>query len=720
MASTTTTKGSPATDGRGSKPLTKRPVPFVSLVLTVPTVMILAAVLHFSVHDSMIGRSLAVLGLTVGTTALAATAYGLGAKRQRNPLIRWHVTVTVALTGLAVTLTVAIGMPRWWGLTFAVAGLFLACSWMLYRIDALRQNPQQEAEPDPLTKKLGLEHTRFGRPRHFYDAGGELTRIETPVKHGPGETAEVIQGAVAGLESVADQALRQPVPRGRSRAVPGDGAGESRLVIITKDVLAGIIPYPGPSAPGAPITVPLVSGVYEDQQPVLTYRAGGHPESPNPAGYGVMGMTRTGKTLHEQVRALEQFARLGVQLFWFDTIKGAQTIAPIRDGLDIVVASDDPQAFRKGMKALERLIRWRADTLGRHGYRAWTYDAVDDPRLKMPLLVAHFEEADVLCDIAPSEMVFLASKGLSAGVVCGFSLQRADANSMPTGLRFNLGDWSCFGCGDEYSAGFALSDATIAAGAHPENWKQSRPGYMYREGPGVAEQQWPVPARSFFVTDDEMREHTQRWAPQMTPLDAGSIAALGDWYTQVKAEMAAVDQAVRSGVDTAMSSGNGRFVADGGDSEAAEKMAARQEIDEEVQQMRESGELPEPFDERTAAIDPTQPIPPPDPQDELTWDDGKTAAPSEKDAADAFDQALREIAADPDLRDPQDPQTVVFQVGTLVDRYKFRSRPWFSARLSACADGRLVVPPGLHMTRGDKQGQYRLTRPTVAADSNGR
>jgi hypothetical protein len=318
-------------------------------------------------------------------------------------------------------------------------------------------------------------------------------------------------------------------------------------------------------------------------------------------------------------------------------------------------------------------------------------------------------------------MVFLASKGLSAGVVCGFSLQRADANSMPTGLRFNIGDWACFGCGDEYSSGFALSDATIAAGAHPENWKQSKPGYFYHEGPGVPEERWPVPARAFFVTDEEMHEHTQRWAPHMTPLDAGSVAALGDWYTQIKAEMARADEAVRSGVDTVVSSPNGRFVADDGDPDAAEKMAVRQEIVEEIREMRESGEIPPADDDETDLIDPTRPLPPVGPDDELTWDDGKKEPPSEQTAAEAFDQALREIAADPDLRDPQDPATVVFQVGTLVDRYKFRSRPWFSERLSACADGRLVVPPGMHMCRGDKPGQYRLTRPAVAAaDGNSR
>jgi hypothetical protein len=42
--------------------------------------------------------------------------------------------------------------------------------------------------------------------------------------------------------------------------------------------------------------------------------------------------------------------------------------------------------------------------------------------------------------------------------------------SMPTTARFNFGAAYCCGCGDDYSAAFALSEQTIAAGAHPENW----------------------------------------------------------------------------------------------------------------------------------------------------------------------------------------------------------------------------------------------------------
>lgn len=701
--------------GQTRKPL-QRALPFAGLLLMAPVGLIAGLALRLAVWGEPTGQALLAAGLAVATYGLAHFAYHLARSRQR--LVQLHVTVSVALTGGAEALTVAVGFPRWWITTFLVGGTFLAASWSLYRIDALRQKTDHADTEDSLKKELGLEGARFRSPQIFRDKAGEVTRIEVPVQHAPGKTVETVQGAVAGLESLAG------APRGRSRAVPdGDDASRSNLVLILKDVLATTVPWAGPSAPGSFITeFPLVSGVYEDQQPLVKFIAGDHPAAVNPSSYGYMGMTRTGKTLNAQVNALEMFTRQGVVLFWFDTIKGAQTIAPIRDGLDVVVASDDPQQFRAGMKALMALVKWRANELGRTGFRNWNRKAAE--ATGMPLVVAHFEEADALCSIAPDEMVFLASKGLSTGVLVGISLQRADATSMPTGLRFNIGNWSVFGCGDAYSSGFALSDHTIAAGAHPENWKQSKPGYLYQEGIGIGEDRWPVTARSFFADDDEMREHTQMWAQHMWPLDPGSVQALGAWYANAKAETAAQDDDARRQATTPVpASANTRRatvtarVADAADTDP--DAAVRDEIDEEIAQMIADGEIPAQLDPEANGIDPTQPVPPPAAGDELSWAPDKAAAPTAEAAAEAFDQAIQEIAADPDLRDKADPDTVVFQVDTLVERYKFRSRPWFSKRLTDCADGKITIPPGYTLTRSDKPGHYRLQRlATVTALSN--
>jgi hypothetical protein len=678
-----------------------RAMPFAGLLLMVPVWLVAGVILWSVVRDNTTARVLIAIGSVVAATLLAEFAFHLG--EHRRSIIRWHVVVTIVTIGLGEAITMAVGMPLWWALVEIFIGIVLAISWALYRLDNLRHNPSEQVKEDQLTKKLGLENTKFGKPVEHRDASGEVTRIEIPVKHGPGETVDVIQAAVPGIESLAN------APRGRSRAVPGEGAGTSKLTIITKDTIAGLLMWPGPSAPCQCITVPLCTGQYEDQQPALRYIAGGCKEAPNPSSQGWMGMTRTGKTMEAQDMLLELVTRTAVHPpIWFDTIKGAQTVRPLRDGLDVIVASDDPKTFRAGMKALVNLVKVRANLLGECGYRSWEPVCAVDLRLRMGLLYAHFEESDALCDIAPDEMVFLASKGLSTGVVCGFSLQRASAEGMPTGLRFNVGTWACFGCGDEYSAGFALSNSTIDAGAHPEVWKQGKPGCHYLEGIGIPEDRWPVARKAYYFEDDVAEAHVTAWAPQMMPLDQGSIEALGDWYTKAKADT--VTLVARWGSDTPVTSANTNQTAavtaptstptptpDSDDDDAVTQ------VKEEIDEMR----LIIDIEPETAAIDPGRPIPPPAGGDGLEW--GREQAPDRETAIEAFERALTEVAADESLRDPSSDDAVVFQVATLVDRYKFRSRPWFSEALTAMVEGEQTFP-GLILERTDVAGRYRLHR----------
>lgn len=742
MASTKSATERRESSGRGLKP---RSMPFAGLFLLPIGALAAGLAVHAAVADNVAWLALTCAGITALTCGISLVAWGLG--RSRDSLIRWLVVVTAATTGLGEAITVAVGLQRAWTTAFVITGEAFSLVWALTRIDSLRKDAKgdEQAQEDTLTKKLGLENTRFGKPKQFTDAAGEVTRIEVPVQHGPGETADVIQHAVPGLESVADQALGGNVPRGRSRAVPTDGAGASTLVIITKDVLKGMIHYPGPSSPGGCITEPIHGGVYEDQQLVVRYIAGGHEHAPNPSGSGWMGMTRTGKTMDAQTDAEEIISRRNVQMMWFDTIKGAQTVRPLRRGLDIIVASDDPKEFRKGMKALMELIKWRANELGKYGYRSWTPAAAADPRLKMPFLVPHFEEADALTEIAPEEMVFLASKGLSTGVSCGFSLQRADNTSMPTGLRFNIGNWKCFGTGDDYSAGFALSSQTIDAGAHPENWKQSKVGYHYIEGIGIDEQRWPVPAKAYFDTDQGMEAHCEMWGPRMQPLDAGSIAALGDWYVKAKAATAQLvadwdagpdaKPVVHDGVSEAspvpVSPAPAGPVASGYDEDddddgvAEIRAAVQQEIDEIGDELDRDGTYDD-MDSEAHRIDPGAPLGPIRPDAEVRWGPSKAEAPTREAAIEALGVALHEVLTGPPSTTEEDEDdesvrrepdgSVVFSVGALSKRYRFRSQPWFSEALRDAAAGAIALP-GLALEPLDRPGEYRLQGVEVTARS---
>lgn len=689
---------------RQAKGLKQRHVPFTALLGGVPVTFLGWWALHLVLRGDALRLALAVtLAEMLVGIGLAALAFHIG--KGRRPLVRWHIAASVSLAGLGGAITVAVGWRWIWVITYLSFGVLITVSWMLYRLDALRADKGDGDGEDDLKKELGLGKVRFRNAVRHEDADGKLARIEVDVDLKNGETIDTVQGALPSLESVANA-----VPL-RGRVVRGDSADKAHLTLIMQDMMKGKIPWPGPSAPGACITEPIVDGMFEDQQVSQWFLAGNHPDAPNPSSRGIMGMTRTGKTLVAQIDVLEMVTRKRVVIFWFDSIKGAQTVGPLRPAFDIVVADDvesgDPKMFRAGMKAIINLIKDRADRLGRAGYRQWTPEAAD--ALGMPFLYAHLEEADVLCDIAPDELVFIASKGLSAGVGGGISLQRASHESMPTALRFNIGTWDCFGCGDAISVGFALSDSTINAGAHPEEWRQSKPGYHYREGIGIDPQRWPVLRKGYFATDPRMAAHVTEWAPHMDKLGEEDIAALGDWYQQMKEIMRREDLGMLrtngSPPPTRLNVNRPDDEEEGEGTLEEYKRSARADIES----MRESGEIE--TDPETADIDPDRPIAVDAEAEEITWRNPPEAI-SKAAADEAFDRALFELAADPDLWDAR-RGCVVFMVGTLAERYKFRTRPWFSKRLSELKEGKAQVrhpvtrqPVNAYLEDGDKTGQY--------------
>jgi hypothetical protein len=709
------------TEDRQSRSLKTRHVPFTGLLAAVPATLLGWLLLHLAVREDMVKRVLWTLIVLVVGAGLAALAWGISSGRRT--LIRAHVAASVGLAFTAGAVTVAIGWPAGWLLTYAVLGVFLAVSWMLYRLDALRSDKSDgEGDEDGLKAELGLKNVKFNEAeKHLDPKTGKLARVEISGKLTRGATVSQVQGALPSLESVANSIEK------RGRVVGGERASEFSMTLIMEDLMKNMIPWPGPSAPGASITEPLVDGMYEDHEPLKLYIAGNHEDAANPAGRCIMGMTRNGKTMIALIDLMEMMTRRHVVVFWFDSIKGAQTVGPVRDALDIVVADDveskDPKLFRAGMKALRRLIEWRATEMGRAGFREWTPEVAE--KLGMPIVVAHFEEADILCEIAGDDMVFISSKGLSAGVIGSYSLQRADAVSMPTALRFNLGNRDCFGTGDEVSATFALDDQTIAAGARPDYWGQDKPGYLYRRGIGIPIQRRPVLAKGFFATFDQMAAHTAEWAHRMDSLDPGSVVVLGEWYQQMKQIMA---RPIGEAVPMPLSSPNGngarsstpRFVIEDEEAEEQrEREEYREKTEEEIAEMEANGEFDDDYEDEDGKgvemdVDPTQPIEPSPPGTPDVILHHAPEAPSKEAAELAFDRAAFELAADPTLWDPKTGE-VVFTVGTFVDRYGFRSRPWFSARLTAVLEGKEQIrdpetrrPANATLSRGDKPGQYRM------------
>ncbi|NUR25624.1 MAG: hypothetical protein HOV83_07200 [Catenulispora sp.] len=682
---------------RSGRSLVVRALPFVPPWALAAAVPAAGMVTHQTWGNSPVTTPIATLALAGAGAGLTALTWAISKKAAREAIIRWHSTITIAAATGAITGTMIAGLPRPWLDVVLGTGAVFAGSWNLRRFDALRSDTTERTEADSWGQVLGMPKTKPGKPL----AVG--ARIEVPLHHGPGETVRNAQQALPAIESA------RGIPAGRSRVVADvDNAGKSTLVLVEHDVLKHTIPWAGPSAPGGSITDPLNAGVYEDDQLVLLWLPASPPGakvSRPPTNLMYMGITRSGKTQTGLINTAEILTRRDVVVIWADGTKGEQTAGPIRSGLTLY--ANTVRKTRVLFKGLKAMVKARADLLGKYGFRDWRPECYDHPQLRMPFCVIHLEEADEY--IGTDEFTWLTGKALSTGCAISVSLQRADHASMPTTARYNIGAALCFGTGDDYSAQFALSEATIAAGAHPENWKASRQGYFYLESPGVDADRYPVPARGFYATDDQIAAVVDAHAHLRATLDAASIAALGEAWHLCQPTDADTPPAGAPATTAAAGRPSPRPKRETMPTEDDDRDALlAEEVAAELAELREQAarEVAEEFPEfepaegepalpRTSAASPLPAYNGPD----LPFADARPDAANQEQAEQAFDDVVRALA---------DEGKNTVSVADILARYPYRSRTWLSRRLSAVAEGAIVAPPGIGVERGEKDGTYTL------------
>lgn len=785
------TRSSRQDEGTKQRNVVDQPTPFVGLLLAPFAAMLLTWICHYAIRGWSWGEwnvegsdtymGLAIVIATLGAVAIATAAWHFSYDRQY--VWRIGLTVSAALVGLWLPVLIWVGPHRWVAVFFVLTAYIVSGVWAMPRLHVLRRDPREAEQggEDDLMRELGLKGFKFGTPNIEYDDKGEETRRVYHVKHRLGATRDVLTSALPSLETLVEG------PGGLSRVTkPEDGkSNKSVLTLMVKDPLVNRVPYHGPSRPGGSITDPALIGAYDDGDPVHVFIAGGFiPDKPlhrdgkgnivgqklPPTGYAFMGMTRAGKTVGENRLLVDGvITRNDAVICYFNKSKGDQDVAPIIDGVEVAVLADDVGAYQVGLNQIKAILTYRQRQLGRYGISAWsadrcfhnppthTVDGTYEPMERMPALVVHVGEADAILESAGEQAVYLASKGLSVGIICGWSLQRWSAYSMPTDLRFNIGCRFCYGIGDEISATFALSDQTIAAGAHPENWKNFKPGRFFVEGAGIEDNRWPVSAKTIGDEDDDalianMRRDAALWGPRMAKLDQGSVIATRGWWRRSAAETGVL-RARLTGAGTPTTTpppdqeedmprtrahaGTVRqFDAspptDEQDPTAMDlDQATRADIASttEVNGQTIRGEMITPergpdgepdeslFDEM-AAVDPRQPVPPPaDGDDGIDLSEPKPEAATRAEAELALDAALRGIAADPVFADPNDPtgRTSLVRTHQIQERYPFRARSWYSPMLAALADGERLCPPGLRVEKApDRRGEgwYRIIRTT--------
>lgn len=435
------------------------------------------------------GSPWASMGLTLSAVGITgATLWsGIEASMKRHRLVQAVATSAAASGWFAAA---AIGGPTTELAvnTWLMGGPTVALLWSVKK--AMRTNPDTAATSDNSEEKSLLAKIGLGRSQ-AKQIKVAPNKVTVPVEFDRGkqthDDAAKAAKSLAGIAGVPENAVRW-------ERDPED-AGQGQFVIVPEDMLKTPTPWPGPSAPGGSIgDAPILAGIYEDGPRADLWFCGDQNKGRNATNWQLMGMTGAGKSQGGRGTLTDLMTRRDVAVIALDPSKGVQTFGPLLGGIEW--AAFTLAECRAVLNSLPAMITARANELGRHGYDEWTPEA--GAKLNMPYLVVWCEEVAKLFREG-EDLLPIIQEIRSAGGSLVFSLQRSSHTVMDTDVRANIAGGVSFGVNSAVDAGFVLSDDTIDAGARPEQWKNLKPGYCYIEGPGIPEERFATPVRTYLL-----------------------------------------------------------------------------------------------------------------------------------------------------------------------------------------------------------------------------
>lgn len=435
--------------------------------------------------------------------------------RPRDEVLQWMGTVSAGLGGFWFIVGMLVG-PLTRGVidAWAFGGFGVCVFWTVRRMVVNGASEQQaEAQESPLVKALNGAKVQSAKAIDGRVVG------ELEVNRGS-QTVKDLQGARETIEAALPEGVR---PGALRIAKHPTDAGRARYAIVPTDPLAGEIPWPGPSAPGASIAdAPIPIGIYEDGTVAAIWLCGDDEIGRAMAHWLVMGMNGSGKSQTWVMSVADALTRYDFELHGSDHIKATQTFGPLLRYMKTVASS---------LKEAKALVNWARDEaarrfadFGERGIKQW------EKGCGYPLTMVWVEEAgDVVSD--SQSFTKLCKEVRSAGIIVVVSLQLAKHDQIDTTARSQLAGTVCHGVRDGQDATYALPDTVLDAGAAPDNWGNRKPGYAYLVAPGVDEEMWPVPLRTFRARD-----------PQI-------MAVLGEWATPVREIASAATSLVTNGLE---------------------------------------------------------------------------------------------------------------------------------------------------------------------------
>ncbi|MFE1309932.1 plasmid transfer protein TraB [Streptomyces sp. NPDC058755] len=479
------------------------------------------------------------VGLTLASVALTGATWWAGKATSQQR--RLHSAITVAAGSAWLTAACLAGPTAHpVGDLYLMGGSALALSWNIRMV--LRQNTDASGEGTDkgLLEKVGLARAQLGA------AKVEPNRVTAPLAVEAGEqTNDDVTKSLGRIASALD------LPTSAVRYNPDPTSSRrGELVIVPEDMLAEVVEWEGPSNLGGSIAEPLVIGRYDDGSPLVVWLPGDPEAGRNSTHLLIAGGTGSGKGETALNLLTEILSRRDV-IVWFSDPKAFQDFRPLLPGLDWAAEGGAPTEVM--VAAVEAVIPARTRWLGAHGYRQWVPEAAEQQTSPehtcrtdgrpcgcpgMPFAVFWSEEAaNTLRAMGDDAFTGISQEARSAGLTLIVSLQRPSYDQMSTSTRASLPSVIALGC-DARDEGFVLPDEVLAAGAHPGAWGNRRPGYCYVVSPGIPEDRYASPARTFRFTHKatNVMELLAQWAQRngatADPVTAGAASSVaGRAYT---------------------------------------------------------------------------------------------------------------------------------------------------------------------------------------------
>jgi hypothetical protein len=465
-------------------------------------------------------------GLAVLATGVTWASWGRRHEHTRAMATAFAATVT-GWTAIASGTSMSFSNRPLWD-TWVLLMLALGSSW---NITSASHNRKHAADTpsekrDGLLEKVGgaLQNARVRR------VNARAGRVEADIELEPGQEGDAVQqqaGAVASVAGIGKDQVTVVPNRKNARKV--------KMVFQDTENLREAVAWPGAGKLGRSIAdAPLEIGLRADGSKLLLWLVGAEdPKNPRQLPHTlVTGVNGSGKTETLNTVILRMRECRDVVPIVGDPAKFAQSFGNVADALGI--AAKGKQQVNQLIRNIPDAIEYRAEQFGNLvradgtiGYSQW------EPELYtlhgIPLVVIDIEEATDVLGTSDDEFDESVRKARSVGIALIASLQSAHHGNIERKTRGQFTNSLCHGCREQYDAKFALSSATLEAGADPTKWQNNYAGSLYGELVGTDPSTWAMEARAYYLDRVTKRKEIEaskangHWAQ----LDPGTAMLLG-------------------------------------------------------------------------------------------------------------------------------------------------------------------------------------------------